>query len=162
MTAPLDLAGPPRRIHVVGVGGAGMRAIASVLVAMGHRVSGSDLKPSPGLDRLRAQGIEVQVGHDGAHVGWADLVAVSTAIPETNPEIAAAREAGIPVLSRAEVLAAITRVRRTLSVSGTHGKTTTTSMLALILVEAGLAPSFIVGGDVNEIGTGASFTGLTA
>ena len=157
VTAPLDLAGPPRRIHVVGVGGAGMRAIASVLVAMGHRVSGSDLKPSPGLDRLRAQGIEVQVGHDGAHVGWADLVAVSTAIPETNPEIAAAREAGIPVLSRAEVLAAITRVRRTLSVSGTHGKTTTTSMLALILVEAGLAPSFIVGGDVNEIGTGASW-----
>jgi UDP-N-acetylmuramate--alanine ligase len=132
-----------------------MRAIASVLASMGHTVSGSDMKPSPGLDRLRAQGVTVAVGHAAANVEGADVVAVSTAIPERNPEVAAARERGIPVLRRAEVLAAITRVRRTLSVSGTHGKTTTTSMLALVLVEAGLAPSFIVGGDVNEIGTGA-------
>ncbi|HYI61844.1 MAG TPA: UDP-N-acetylmuramate--L-alanine ligase [Acidimicrobiales bacterium] len=153
--APLRLDGPPLRIHVVGVGGAGMRAIASVLASLGHRVSGSDLKPSPGLDRLRAQGVEVQVGHHAAHVAGAQLVATSTAIPESNPEVVAARAAGLPVLRRADVLAAVTRVRRTLSVSGTHGKTTTTTMLALILVEAGLAPSFIVGGDVNEIGTGA-------
>lgn len=151
----LRLDGSPQHVHVVGVGGAGMRAIASVLAHLGHTVSGSDLKPSPGLDRLRAQGVEVRVGHDAAHVAGADVVAVSTAIPDTNPEVAAAREAGIPVLRRAEVLAAITRVRRTVSVSGTHGKTTTTTMLALILVEAGLEPSFIVGGDVNEIGTGA-------
>lgn len=155
MTLPIDLAGPRLHVHVVGVGGAGMRAIASVLVAMGHRVSGSDLKPSPGLDRLRAQGIDVFVGHDGAHIAGADVIAISTAVPATNPEVVAAGAAGVPVLSRADVLAAITRVRRTLSVSGTHGKTTTTSMLALILVEAGLAPSFIVGGDVNEIGSGA-------
>ena len=151
----LDLAGPGRHIHIVGVGGAGMRAIASVLVAMGHRVSGSDMKPSAGLDRLRALGVDVHVGHRGEQVGEVDLVAVSTAIPSTNPEVVAAQEAGIPVLSRAEVLAAITRVRRTLSVSGTHGKTTTTTMLALVLVEAGLEPSFIIGGDVNEIGSGA-------
>ncbi len=152
---PLDLSGPPLHVHVVGVGGAGMRAIATVLVALGHRVSGSDMKPSAGLDRLRAQGVEVHVGHDGAHVGAADVVARSTAIPDANAEVVAAREAGVPVLSRADVLAAITRVRRTLSVSGTHGKTTTTTMLALVLVEAGLEPSFIIGGDVNEIGTGA-------
>ncbi len=152
---PLDLAGPRRHIHVVGVGGAGMRAIASVLAALGHHVTGSDLKPSAGLDRLRAQGVDVQVGHAAAHVAGAEVVTVSTAIPETNPEVVAARAAGIPVLRRADALAAITRVRHTLSVSGTHGKTTTTTMLALILVEAGLAPSFIIGGDVNEIGTGA-------
>lgn len=152
---PLDLAATPLHVHVVGVGGAGMRAIATVLVALGHRVSGSDMKPSAGLDRLRAQGVDVRVGHDAAHLGDADVVARSTAIPDTNPEVAAARRAGVPVLSRADVLAAITRVRRTLSVSGTHGKTTTTTMLALVLVEAGLRPSFIIGGDVNEIGTGA-------
>jgi UDP-N-acetylmuramate--alanine ligase len=151
----LDLAGPSRRIHIVGVGGAGMRAIATVLVAMGHRVSGSDMKPSAGLDRLRALGVEVHVGHRAEQVGDADLVAISTAIPPSNPEVVAAGDGGIPVLSRAAVLAAITRVRRTLSVSGTHGKTTTTTMLALVLVEAGLAPSFIIGGDVNEIGSGA-------
>jgi UDP-N-acetylmuramate--alanine ligase len=152
---PLDLDGPRLHVHVVGVGGAGMRAIASVLASMGHGVSGSDMKPSPGLDRLRAQGVTVAVGHEAVNVRGADVVAVSTAIPDRNPEVVAARDQGIPVLRRAEVLAAITRVRRTLSVSGTHGKTTTTSMLALVLVEAGLAPSFIVGGDVNEIGTGA-------
>lgn len=151
----LDLAGERRHIHIVGVGGAGMRAIATVLVAMGHRVSGSDMKPSPGLDRLRALGVEVHVGHRGEQVGDADLVAVSTAIPRTNPEVVAAHDGGVPVLSRAQILAAITRVRRTLSVSGTHGKTTTTTMLALVLVEAGLEPSFIIGGDVNEIGSGA-------
>ncbi len=153
----LDLSGPPRHIHVVGIGGAGMRAIATVLAAMGHRVSGSDMKPSAGLDRLDALGITTHVGHAAATIVGADLVAVSTAIPASNPEVVAAHEAGIPVLRRAEVLAAITRVRRTLSVSGTHGKTTTTSMLALALVEAGLRPSFIVGGDVNEIGTGAAW-----
>jgi UDP-N-acetylmuramate--alanine ligase len=145
----------PRRVHVVGVGGAGMSAIASVLRAMGHRVTGSDLKASPGLDRLSALGVEVHVGHDAAHVGDADFVAVSTAIPEVNPEVRAARERGIPVLRRAEILSAIAALRRTVAVAGTHGKTTTASMLALVLVEAGLHPSFIIGGEVNEIGSGA-------
>lgn len=146
-----------RSVHIVGVGGAGMSAIASVLVAMGHRVSGSDLKESPGLARLRAQGAHVQVGHRAENVDAADVVAVSTAVPDRNPEVRAARQRHIPVLRRADILAAIAATRRTVAVSGTHGKTTTSSMLALVLIEAGLRPSFIIGGDVNEIGTGAAW-----
>ena len=145
----------PVSVHVVGVGGAGMGAIASVLAAMGHRVSGSDLKESAPLERLRAQGVTVHVGHDAAHVGEVDAVAVSTAMPPNNPEVRAAQQRGIPVLRRAEILTAIAATRRTLAVSGTHGKTTTSSMLALVLVEAGVRPSFIVGGELNEIGGGA-------
>jgi UDP-N-acetylmuramate--alanine ligase len=145
----------PVAVHVVGVGGAGMGAIASVLAAMGHRVSGSDLKDSAGLERLRAQGVTVHVGHDAGHVGEVDAVAVSTAVPPSNPEVRAAQERGIQVLRRAEILTAISATRRTVAVSGTHGKTTTSSMLALVLVEAGVRPSFIVGGELNEIGSGA-------
>ena len=144
-----------RRVHVVGIGGAGMSAIASVLVAMGHAVSGSDLRESPGLDRLRALGVRVSVGHDASNLGDAEVVTVSTAIPQNNVEIRAARAIGIPVLRRAEILAALSRTRRAIAVAGTHGKTTTSSMLAVALVEAGLRPSFIIGGDVNEIGSGA-------
>jgi UDP-N-acetylmuramate--alanine ligase len=132
-----------------------MSAIATVLAAMGHRVSGSDLKESGFLDRLRAVGVEVRVGHDVANLGAADVVATSTAIPESNPEVAAALSRGIPVLRRAEILAAIVATKRAVAVGGTHGKTTTSSMLALALVEASLHPSFIVGGELNEIGTGA-------
>jgi UDP-N-acetylmuramate--alanine ligase len=150
----LDLSGR-RRIHVVGAGGAGMSAIATVLTAMGHAVTGSDLKPSPGLERLRSVGVDVVVGHSADKVGDAEGVAISTADPSSNPEVVAARQRGIPVLARADVLAAIAATRRTVAVAGTHGKTTTSSMLALVLVEAGLRPSFIVGGEVNEIGTGA-------
>jgi UDP-N-acetylmuramate--alanine ligase len=152
--APLDLS-IPRRVHVVGIGGAGMSAIASVLVAMGHDVQGSDLKDSPGLERLRALGVGVRVGHAATNLDHPDVVAVSTAIPASNPEVSEARRRGVPVLRRADALAAIARTRRTIAVAGTHGKTTTSSMLALILVEAGWHPSFIIGGDVNEIGTGA-------
>ncbi|MGD0254068.1 MAG: UDP-N-acetylmuramate--L-alanine ligase [Acidimicrobiales bacterium] len=144
-----------RRIHVVGVGGAGMSAIASVLAAMGHQVSGSDLKASSASQRLVAAGVSVFVGHDAAHLGDAELITMSTAIPESNPEVAEARRRGLSVLSRAQMLAEICASRRCVAVSGTHGKTTTTSMLALILVEAGLRPSFVIGGDVNEIGTNA-------
>jgi UDP-N-acetylmuramate--alanine ligase len=145
----------PQRVHVVGIGGAGMSAIATVLATMGHRVTGSDLRASSSLDRLRAAGIEVAIGHRGENVGDVDAVTISTAVPATNPEVAAASARGIPVLRRAEVLAAICATRRTMAVAGTHGKTTTSSMLALVLVEAGLRPSFIVGGELNEIGTGA-------
>jgi UDP-N-acetylmuramate--alanine ligase len=151
---PLDLS-QPIRIHVVGVGGAGMSAIAGVLAAMGHAVSGTDLKPSGGLERLRAQGVRVEIGHAAHHVGDVDAVAISTAIPARNPEVQEALRRGIPVLRRAEILAAIAATRRPIAVAGTHGKTTTSSMLALVLVEAGLRPSFIIGGEVNEIGTGA-------
>jgi UDP-N-acetylmuramate--alanine ligase len=146
----------PRRIHLVGVGGSGMSAIAGVLAAMGHSVSGSDLKDTPNLERLRAQGVAVWVGHDAGHGADAELLAVSTAIPRSNPEVAAAHDRGVPVLRRAEILAAIAATRRCLAVAGTHGKTTTSSMLALVLVAGGLRPSFIVGGEVNEIGTGAA------
>jgi UDP-N-acetylmuramate--alanine ligase len=109
------------------------------------------------LDRLAAAGARVQAGHDPAWVEGADVVLVSTAIPPTDPEVAAARAAGIPVLRRAEALAAICGVRRTLAVAGTHGKTTTTAMLALALREAGASPSFIVGGDIGGLGTGAAW-----
>ncbi|HEY5025838.1 MAG TPA: UDP-N-acetylmuramate--L-alanine ligase [Acidimicrobiales bacterium] len=151
---PLDLS-RPRRVHVVGAGGAGMSAIASVLAAMGHVVTGSDLKNSTALERLAASGVKVFVGHDADHVAGAEVVAVSTAIPEANPELQEARRRGLTVVSRADALAAIAACRRCIAVSGTHGKTTTTSMLALILIEAGLHPSFLIGGDVNEIGTNA-------
>jgi len=132
-----------------------MSAIATVLAAMGKRVSGSDLKDSAALRRLEAAGVEVRVGHDPAHVGDADLVAISTAVAASNPEVVAARQRDIPVLRRADLLAAICRTRRTVAVAGTHGKTTTSSMLALILVEAGMHPSFLIGGDLNEVGGGA-------
>jgi UDP-N-acetylmuramate--alanine ligase len=132
-----------------------MSAIATVLAGMGHRVTGSDLKDSPGLTRLRAAGVAVTVGHRAENVGDAEAVAVSTAIPPTNPEVVAAAERGVPVLRRAEVLAAIAATRRTVAVAGTHGKTTTSSMLALVLSEAGMRPSFVVGGELNEIGSGA-------
>jgi UDP-N-acetylmuramate--alanine ligase len=153
----LDLSAP-QRVHVVGVGGAGMSAIATVLAAMGHHVTGSDLKDSAGLTRLRAAGVTVEVGHRAENVpADATAVTISTAIPPTNAEVAEAERRGIPVLRRADTLSAIAATRRTVAVAGTHGKTTTSSMLALILVEAGLRPSFIIGGEVNEIGTGATW-----
>jgi UDP-N-acetylmuramate--alanine ligase len=143
------------RLHLVGVGGAGMSAIATVLAAMGHDVSGSDLKASSAGERLRAQGVDVHVGHRAEWVGDAAAVAASTAVPADNPELVAARQRGIPVLRRADMLGAIAACRRPVAVAGTKGKTTTTSMLSLILVEAGLHPSFIVGGEVNDVGGGA-------
>jgi UDP-N-acetylmuramate--alanine ligase len=145
----------PQHIHIVGIGGAGMSAIATVLAAMGHEVTGSDMKSSRAFERLSNSGLEVRVGHDTANVEGADIVAISSAIPETNIEVTRARRLGIPVLSRADLLSSISSLRRTIAVAGTHGKTTTTSMLSLILVEAGLHPSFIIGGDVNDIGTNA-------
>ena len=150
----VDLSGQ-KRVHVVGVGGAGMSAVASVLASMGHRVTGSDLKASPAFDRLSTSGVRVQVGHDGALMGDAEVLSISTAIPADNPEVVLARQRGIPVATRAETLAAICASRRLVAVSGTHGKTTTTTLLSLILVEAGRHPSFLIGGDVNEIGTNA-------
>ncbi|MGI8810648.1 MAG: UDP-N-acetylmuramate--L-alanine ligase [Acidimicrobiales bacterium] len=152
---PVDLS-RPLAIHVVGLGGAGMSAIAEVLVAMGHRVSGSDLRPSAVLDRLLSLGVDAAVGHDGAHLGAdVDAVAISTAIAPDNPEVQAAWAQGIPVLRRADVLAALTRLRRTIAVAGTHGKTTTSALLSCALTAAGLEPSFVVGGTLAEFGTGA-------
>jgi UDP-N-acetylmuramate--alanine ligase len=144
-----------RRIHLIGVGGPGINPLASVLADMGHQVSGSDLKESAGLDRLRVAGVQVFVGNSPEHVGDVELVGRSTAVPDHNVEVREARRRGIPVHSRGDVLAGICACKRTVAVGGTHGKTTTTAMLALALVEAGLDPSYLVGGDVNEIGSGA-------
>lgn len=151
---PLDLA-EPTHIHIVGIGGAGMSAIALVLRAMGHVVTGSDLKDSPVAERLRAHGITVAVGHAPGNVEGAAAVTYSPAVQPENPELTEARRVGIPLAPRSEMLAAICATRRCLAVSGTHGKTTTASMLSLILVEAGMRPSFVIGADVNEIGTNA-------
>ena len=136
-----------------------MSAIALTLAEMGHDVSGSDLRELPVLDRLRAAGVTVHVGHDRDHVKGVDAVTASTAIPAGNVELVAAAEDGVTVLRRAGMLAAICAQADALAVAGTHGKTTTTSMLAMILAEAGLDPSFVVGGDLHEVGTGAHWSG---
>ncbi len=133
-----------------------MSAIAEVLTAMGHRISGSDQRPSPVLDRLRGLGVDARVGHDAANVEEGiDALAISTAIGADNPEVQAAWRSGIPVLRRADVLAALTRRRRTIAIAGTHGKTTTSALLSCALADAGLDPSFVVGGEIAGFGTGA-------
>lgn len=147
----------PRRVHVVGVGGVGMSAIATILVGMGHEVSGSDIKASPVTDRLAASGVRVSIGHNPDQVVGTDLVTFSPAVPEDNVELAAARARGIEVVRRSAVLAGLAASRRCVAVAGTHGKTTTASMLSLILVEAGAHPSFLIGADVNETGTNAAW-----
>ena len=144
-----------RAVHVVGIGGAGMSAIATVLHAMGHAVTGSDLKASAVTERLSRSGVPVTIGHDASAVASVDLVTASTAIATGNPEIDAARSRGIAVLSRAQALSSIAALKRCVAVAGTHGKTTTASMIALQMVAGGSKPSFIIGGDLNEIGTNA-------
>jgi UDP-N-acetylmuramate--alanine ligase len=156
--APLDLSSP-RRLHVVGVGGPGMSAIAFALAEMGHRVSGVDLRDKQVLERLRAAGVEIHIGHLREHVVGCDAVTYSTAVPSNLNELDEARKLGIPVLRRAGMLASICAQADSLGVAGAHGKTTTASMLMLILAEAGLRPSFVIGGDVNDVGTGAHWTG---
>lgn len=149
--------GHPLRIHVVGVGGVGMSAVATVLAEMGHAVSGSDIKASPVLERLRTIGVKVALGHDPANVADADVVVISSAITVSNVEVVEAGRRGITVASRADVLSWIVAAKRSVAIAGTHGKTTTTSMLAQILVRAGMDPSFIVGGELNEIGGSAAW-----
>lgn len=146
----------PSRIHIVGIGGAGMSAIAEILVGTGHQVTGSDLKPSPVVERLVRRGVGVSIGHDAANLGPVDIVTHSTAIPDTNPELIEARNRGLPVLRRAEILAAITRTWKTVAVAGTHGKTTTSAMLTVALRGAGLDPAYIVGGDLRDLDRGAA------
>lgn len=147
------------RVHLVGIGGAGMSGIARILLARGVQVSGSDAKDSRTVLALRAQGARIAVGHDAANldqlVGGPTEVVVSTAIKDTNPEYAAARERGITVLRRAEALAALMDDHRVVCVAGTHGKTSTTSMLTVALQHCRLDPSFAIGGDLNESGANA-------
>jgi len=147
-----------RRIHVVGIGGPGMSAIAQVLLEMGHAVSGSDIVRSAATDRLTRMGVVVSIGHDAALVVGCDAVTFSSAIPRSNIEVAAAlEEPTIALLSRAQMLAAICDQRPTVAVAGTHGKTTTTSLLTHVLERAGRKPSFVIGGDVRSLETGAGW-----
>ncbi|MFL6238407.1 MAG: UDP-N-acetylmuramate--L-alanine ligase [Actinomycetes bacterium] len=148
-------AGDLGAVHFVGIGGAGMSGIARIMLARGARVSGSDAKDSRLLGALRALGATVHVGHDAANLDTADTVVVSSAIPERNPELRAARERGITVIPRAAALAAVMSGVRAIAVAGTHGKTTTTSMLTVALQHCGADPSFVIGGDLNEPGSGA-------
>ncbi|MGZ4139704.1 MAG: UDP-N-acetylmuramate--L-alanine ligase [Actinomycetota bacterium] len=142
-------------VHLIGVGGAGMSALAKVLLARGILVSGSDLKESADLAALRALGARISIGPEPSNIGDAETVVVSSAIRATNPELRAAEAKGVRVLHRAQLLGMLMRDRRGIAVAGTHGKTTTTSMIALILQRAGLDPTFLVGGEVNERGTNA-------
>jgi hypothetical protein len=151
------LIGGGSHVHIVGIGGAGMSAIATVLAAMGHRVTGSDLVGSPVTDRLGTQGIAVALGHRADQVAGADLVTASPAVSAENVELAEAHRLGIPVLARSEVMAAIARLKRCVAVAGTHGKTTTSSMLALALGAARLKPSFLIGADVGDLDTNGVF-----
>jgi UDP-N-acetylmuramate--alanine ligase len=144
----------PRRIHLIGAGGTGMSAIAIVLLGMGHRVSGSDAVDSAALRRLERMGALVHAGHDPRWVGDADVVAVSSAIPATNVEVLAARDRGLRVWRRAELLAAICSRRRVVAVAGTHGKTTTSAILTVLLEAAGRHPSYVVGSDILGVGPG--------
>ena len=151
------------RWHLVGVGGAGMRALAEILLADGCAVSGSDLVASEATRRLRAIGVEVRIGHDADAVTGADAVVVSSAIGDANVEVARARELGVPVHARGEVLAQLMRPKRGVAVAGSHGKTTTAAMAVAILAAAGEAPSFAIGGVVRDFdvhgrrGAGAHF-----
>ncbi len=150
-TMPLDVG----IIHLVGIGGIGMSGIAEILHNLGYKVQGSDQAESGNVERLRKMGIEVLIGHKAENVAQAAVVVKSSAVKDTNPEVAAAREAFIPVVKRAEMLAEITRLKNTIAVAGTHGKTTTTSMVAAVLESAKLDPTVINGGIINAYGTNA-------
>lgn len=144
-----------RRIHFVGIGGVGMSGIAEVLINLGYTVSGSDLQMNPSARRLADLGAQVYTGHSAENVRTAEVVVISSAVKNTNPEVEAARLNKIPVVSRAEMLAELMRFRYGIAVAGTHGKTTTTSLTASVLAEAGLDPTFVIGGRLNSAGTNA-------
>ena len=144
-----------RHIHFVGIGGAGMSGIAEVLHNLGYAISGSDLSDSATLKRLSALGIKTHVGHESANVAGADAVVTSTAVQSGNPEVMAAREKRIPVVPRALMLAELMRLKQGIAIAGTHGKTTTTSLVASVLAEAGMDPTFVIGGRLNSAGANA-------
>jgi UDP-N-acetylmuramate--alanine ligase len=144
-----------RHIHFVGVGGAGMSGIAEVLRNLGYEISGSDLSDSATLRRLAGLGIQTYVGHDAAHVKGADAVVTSTAVQSANPEVQQARAMRIPVVPRALMLAELMRLKQGIAIAGTHGKTTTTSLVASVLAEAGMDPTFVIGGKLNSAGANA-------
>ena len=145
----------PTTVHLVGIGGAGMSGLARILVQRGHVVTGSDLKDSRRTHELRAMGATVTIGHDAANVTDQDVVVVSSAVHEDNPEVVAATAAAVPVVHRADLLHALMARDRRVLVAGTHGKTTTTSMLVVGLHAVGVDPSFSIGAQLNEAGTNA-------
>jgi UDP-N-acetylmuramate--alanine ligase len=142
-------------IHLIGIGGAGMGGIAEVLVNLGYAVQGSDLRANAVTARLAAMGVGIFIGHDAAHVAGASVVVVSTAVAADNPELLAAQAARIPVVRRAEMLGELMRFRQGIAVAGTHGKTTTTSLVASVLAEGGLDPTFVIGGLLKSAGSNA-------
>jgi len=142
-------------IHFVGIGGIGMSGIAEVMQNLGYRVQGSDIAESASVERLRARGIAIHIGHDAKNLGDAAVVVTSTAVRRSNPEVAAALEARIPVVRRAEMLAELMRLKSTVAVAGTHGKTTTTSMIAALLDAGGIDPTVINGGVIESYGSNA-------
>ena len=144
-----------KRIHFVGIGGSGMSGIAEVFANLGYSVSGSDLAENPAVRRLRLMGIKIVIGHAAENVATADAVVVSSAVKPDNPEVLRARDAHIPVVPRAMMLAELMRFKRGIAIAGTHGKTTTTSLVAAVLGEAGLDPTCVIGGRLNSIGTNA-------
>lgn len=144
-----------RQIHFVGIGGAGMSGIAEVLLNLGYEITGSDLAEGAAVQRLRALGARVAIGHDAAHIAGADAVVVSTAVGAENPEVRAARARHIPVVPRAVMLAELMRLKRGIAIAGTHGKTTTTSLVASVLAEGGLDPTFVIGGKLTSAGANA-------
>ncbi|NMG45932.1 UDP-N-acetylmuramate--L-alanine ligase [Aromatoleum toluvorans] len=144
-----------KRIHFVGIGGAGMSGIAEVLVNLGYSVSGSDLGENAATRRLRALGARVVAGHAAENVAQADAVVISTAVRNDNPEVIAARARHVPVVPRAQMLAELMRLKQGIAIAGTHGKTTTTSLVASILAEGGLDPTFVIGGKLNAAGANA-------
>src|SRR6185503_10880816 len=152
---PMQMPGEMGPVHILGIGGIGMSAIAEILHAKGYTVQGSDQKSSANVKRLRAKGIRVFVGHDPINLVGARYVVISTAVKKGNPELEAARAKGLPIIRRAEMLAELMRLYATVSVTGTHGKTTTTSLIAHIYNSAGLDPTVITGGIINEWGSNA-------